>query len=121
MDDRLLTKVRADGLVIATPTGSTAYSLSAGGPIVAPDMDLFVLSPICPHNLSARPMVLPTDKVITLSTKGNAIVTVDGRNLGRLGEGDRVEIKRSPYITRLAVGPDSDFYQLVRKKLTDSI
>lgn len=121
MDGRLLTKVRADGLVIATPTGSTAYSLSAGGPIVAPDMDLFVLSPICPHNLSARPMVLPTDRVITLSTKGRAVVTVDGRNLGSLDEGDSVEVRRSPYITRLAVSPGNDFYQLVRKKLTDNI
>ena len=121
MDNRLLTKVRADGLVIATPTGSTAYSLSAGGPIVAPDMDLFVLSPICPHNLSARPMVLPTDKVITLSTKGEAIVTVDGRNLGSFGEGDRVEVRRSPYITRLAVSPGNDFYELVRKKLTSNL
>ena len=121
MDDRLLTRVRADGLVIATPTGSTAYSLSAGGPIVAPDMDLFVLSPICPHNLSARPMVLPTDKVITLSTKGEAIVTVDGRNLGSFGEGDRVEVCRSPYTTRLAVSPGNDFYELVRKKLTSNL
>ena len=121
MDNRLLTRVRADGLVIATPTGSTAYSLSAGGPIVSPDMDLFVLSPICPHNLSARPMVLPTDKVITLSTKGEAVVTVDGLNLGSFAEGDRVEVRRSPYITRLAVSPGNDFYELVRKKLTSNL
>lgn len=120
MDGRLLTRVRADGLVIATSTGSTAYSLSAGGPIAAPDMDLFILSPICPHNLSARPMVLPTDKPITLETKGSAIVTVDGHSL-ELREGDRLEIRKSPYITRLAVSPGNDFYELVRKKLTSNI
>lgn len=118
MDGRPLTRVRADGLVAATPTGSTAYSLSAGGPIAAPDMDIFILSPICPHNLSARPMVLPTDRVIALSTGDDAVVTVDGRNIGVLSEGDRVEIRKSPYLTRLAVGPGSDFYELVRKKLT---
>ena len=120
MDGRTLTKVRADGLVIATPTGSTAYSLSAGGPIAAPDMDLFILSPICPHNLSVRPMVLPTDKIITLETKGDATVTVDGRNLD-FRDGGIVEIRKSPYITRLAVSPGNDFYELVRKKLTSNI
>ncbi len=121
MDGRPLTKVRADGLVVATPTGSTAYSLSAGGPIAAPDMDLFILSPICPHNLSARPMVLPTDRVITLTTADGAIVTVDGRNIGSIEAGDRVEIRKSPYITCLAEAPGSDFYELARKKLTENI
>lgn len=121
MDGRLLTGVRADGLVIATPTGSTAYSLSAGGPIAAPDMDLFILSPICPHDLTARPMVLPTDRTLSLETRDDAVITVDGRNIGILREGERVEVKKSPYTTRLAVGPDSDFYELARKKLSSNI
>ncbi len=121
MDGRLLTGVRADGFVIATPTGSTAYSLSAGGPIAAPDMDLFILSPICPHDLSARPMVLPTDRIITLETKDDAVVTVDGRNIGAVREGEWVEVRKSPYITRLAAGPGSDFYELAMKKLSSSI
>ena len=121
MDGRLLAGVRADGFVIATPTGSTAYSLSAGGPIAAPDMDLFILSPICPHDLSARPMVLPTDRIITLETKDDAVVTVDGRNIGTVREGEWVEVRKSPYITRLAAGPGSDFYELAMKKLSSSI
>lgn len=119
MDGRPLTRVRADGLVAATPTGSTAYSLSAGGPIAAPDMDIFILSPICPHNLTARPMVLPTDRTISLSAGEDAVITVDGRNIGTLHSGDRAEIRKSPYITRLAEEPGGDFYELVRKKLTN--
>ncbi len=121
MDGRLLTGVRADGLVIATPTGSTAYSLSAGGPIAAPDMDLFILSPICPHDLTARPMVLPTDRILTLETKDDAVVSVDGRNIGVIREGEWVEVRKSPYLTRLAVAPGSDFYELARKTLSSNI
>lgn len=121
MDGRMLTGVRADGLVIATPTGSTAYSLSAGGPIAAPDMDLFILSPICPHDLTARPMVLPTDRTLTLETRDDAVITVDGRNIGILREGERLQVKKSPYLTRLAVGPGCDFYELARKKLSSNI
>ncbi|MGN1098339.1 MAG: NAD(+)/NADH kinase [Clostridia bacterium] len=121
MDGRLITGFRADGAAIATPTGSTAYSLSTGGPLAAPDMDLFILSPICPHNLSARSMVLPTDRVITLETQSEALVTVDGQNLFNLSGGECVEIRKSPYITRLAVSPGTDFYELVRKKLISNI
>lgn len=121
LNGRLVTGVRADGLALATPTGSTAYSLSAGGPIAAPDMDLFILAPICPHNLSARPIVLPTDKIITLSAEGEAAVTVDGQNIGTIEQGQYVEVKKSPYITRLAVSPGTDFYELVRKKLTSGV
>ncbi len=121
LDGKLVTEVRADGLVLATPTGSTAYSLSAGGPIASPDMDLFVLSPVCPHNLSARTIVLPTNKTVTLESQSEAIVTVDGRVVGVLGEGGHVEINKSPYITRLATNPDPDFYELVRIKLTGNV
>ena len=116
MDGRLLTRLRADGLVVATPTGSTAYSLSAGGPLAAPDMDIFVMSPICPHNLSARAMVLPANRVITLEAKGEASVSVDGHTAIPLG-GGVVEISKSPYVTRLAVSEGTNFYELVRKKL----
>ncbi len=121
MDGRLITGLRADGLVLATPTGSTAYSLSAGGPIAAPDMDLFILAPICPHNLSARPIVLPTDKTITMSAGDETVVTVDGQNFGSIDENEYVEIRKSPYITRLAVSPGTDFYRLVRKKLISNV
>lgn len=118
MDGKLITSVRADGLVVATPTGSTAYSLSAGGPLAAPDLDIFLLSPICPHNLSARAMVLPANKTVTLETSGDAFVSVDGRDAAPLGAGERLEISKSPYVTRLAVQDGTDFYELVRRKLT---
>ena len=121
MDGRLVSRLLADGLVVATPTGSTAYSLSAGGPLAAPDMDIFVMSPICPHNLSARAMVLPTDRKITLETQGDAVVSIDGRDAMPIGEGGTVEISKSPYVTRLAVRPGADFYELVRKKLVTGI
>ncbi len=117
MDSEVITRVRADGIVVATPTGSTAYSLSAGGPLAAPDMDIFVLSPICPHNLSARSMVLPTNRVITLETPDCASVTVDGQRVADLSCGGRIEISKSPYVTRLAVREGADFYDVVRKKL----
>lgn len=121
MDGRMLTKVRADGLVVATPTGSTAYSMSAGGPIAAPDLDVFVMSPICPHNLSARSIVLPTNRIITLEATLGASVCVDGQTVASLSEGGRLEISKSPYVTRLAVREGTDFYELVRKKLIVSI
>ncbi len=118
MDGKLITSVRADGIAVATPTGSTAYSLSAGGPLAAPDLDIFLLSPICPHNLSARAMVLPTDKTITLEASGEAFVSIDGLNAASLGANGRLEISKSPYVTRLAVRQGTDFYELVRRKLT---
>lgn len=117
MEDRLITKVRADGIVVATPTGSTAYSLSAGGPLAAPDMDIFLLSPICPHNLSARSMILPADKSVVLESDGGGVVSADGQSVTSVSPGDRVRISKSPYVTRLAMGSNADFYELVRKKL----
>ena len=120
MDGRLLSSLRADGLVLATPTGSTAYSLSAGGPLLAPDTDAFVMSPICPHNLSARAMVLPVGRTVTLSADGPAGLSVDGQDAIPLC-GGTAEVSRSPYVTRLALREGEDFYGLVRKKLATGI
>ncbi len=117
MGNRLITRVRADGIVVATPTGSTAYSLSAGGPLAAPDMDIFLLSPICPHNLSARSIILPADRSVILEADGDGAVSVDGQSVLSVRPGDKVQISKSPYVTRLAMGNKADFYELVRKKL----
>lgn len=120
MDGRLLSSLRADGLVLATPTGSTAYSLSAGGPLLAPDTDAFVMSPICPHNLSARAMVLPAGRTVTLAADGPVSLSVDGQEAIPL-DGAAAEVSKSPYVTRLAMREGEDFYELVRKKLVTGI
>jgi NAD+ kinase len=114
-----LTHYRADGLIVATPTGSTAYNLSAGGPIVAPEVQAVVLSPICPHTLSVRPIVLPSSGRIgvALTSPANHVqLTIDGQWGQRLQTGDRVEISRgSPplYLFRAKQG----HFGVLREKL----
>ncbi|MFL5311735.1 MAG: NAD(+)/NADH kinase [Myxococcales bacterium] len=109
----------ADGLIVATPTGSTAYSLSAGGPIVYPTLDAILLTPICPHALTQRPVVLPADLPIRvrLASRGEMFVTLDG-SLGRhLQAGDEVEIRTAAHRTALLKNPDLDPFAILRQKL----
>jgi len=109
----------ADGLIVATPTGSTAYSLSAGGAIVYPTLDAILLTPICPHALTQRPLVLPADLPIRvrLVSRGEMFVTVDGA-LGRhLEMGDEVQIRQAPHRTVLLKNPDLDPFAILRQKL----
>ncbi len=109
----------ADGLIVATPTGSTAYSLSAGGPIVYPTLDAILLTPICPHALTQRPVVLPADLPmrVKLVSRGEMFVTVDGA-LGRhLEAGDEVQIRTAPYRAVLLKNPDLDPFAILRQKL----
>lgn len=117
MDGKLITNARADGIVIATPTGSTAYSLSAGGPIASPELDVFILSAICPHNLSARSIVLPANRKVVLEADMEAALSVDGKSVLKIMPGQRAEIEKSPYVTRLVMGKGADFHALIRKKL----
>lgn len=108
----------ADGLIIATPTGSTAYSLSAGGPIVAPQLELLLLTPICSHTLGTRPLVVGGDEVVavTAQTRGEALLTVDGMNPFTLAPGDRVLIHRSEHAANLVRRGSYRFSELVRQK-----
>ncbi len=109
----------ADGIIVATPTGSTAYSLSAGGPLVAPTVNAMVVTPICPHTLSARPMVVPADEVveIELETECNDVVcVVDGVEPLTLEPGDRVIVRRAECVTRLIVLDHATFYRKVRDR-----
>jgi len=95
IDHSLLTRYRADGLIVSTPTGSTAYNLAAGGPILMPGQASMVLTPICAHTLTNRPLVVPRDAVITLRLRGDSrgvILTVDGQWAHSFLPGDRVEI-----------------------------
>jgi NAD+ kinase len=120
-DGQPVTTYRADGLIVATPTGSTAYSLSAAGPILLPAVSAFVLNPICPHTLSQRPLVLPDSmriEIRPLSHDGGAVrLTVDGQAGQVLAEGDRVIVRRSPHPLRLVVSSDHDRFEILRTKL----
>jgi len=109
----------ADGLIIATPTGSTAYSLSAGGPIVYPTLDAVLLTPICPHALTQRPVVLPADLPIRvkLVSRGEMFVTLDGAHGRHLQLGDEVQISTAPHRTVLLKNPDLDPFAILRQKL----
>jgi NAD+ kinase len=114
--------VRADGIIVATPTGSTAYSLAAGGPIVMPTLDCVMLTPICPHGLTQRPMLLPdTVKVdLTLShMPGHVYLTLDGQDGIDLKDGDRITITRfKKHKIKIVKAPNRDYFMLLREKLS---
>ena len=117
----LLGRYRSDGLIIATPTGSTAYSLAAGGPVMDPDMDAMLFTPICPFTLSNRPLVIPGGETIELRVetgqRENTMLTVDGQNFFDLEEGDTVVFKRSNFKARLYRCEHGAFYQVLKTKL----
>jgi NAD+ kinase len=110
---------RADGLIISTPTGSTAYSLAAGGPILYPTLNAILIAPICPHALSNRPVVIPNNDVIQVCLRrGNDVMlTVDGQVGMPLLEQDRLKISRAEPTLRLVLPPGGTFFDLLREKL----
>ena len=110
----------ADGIILATPTGSTAYSLSAGGPIVSPTVDCIVATPICPHTLAVRPLILSAAETITievLSPTEELILTIDGQESVNLIPGDRLVVERAPVPLRLVRFPGQTFFSTLRRKL----
>lgn len=120
-DQVQVTTVTGDGVIVATPTGSTAYSMSAGGPIVEPASNCIVVTPVCAHRLTARAMVLAQDRLVTVRLpKGNRkhlYLSVDGGKAVRLSGGDRVEISRSVHATKLVLLGNRSFYQVINQKL----
>lgn len=119
-DQSLVATYRADGFIVSTPSGSTAYALAAGGPIVAPDVGAWVLVPICPHTLTARPLVISQQQVVRVvlhEQVEGAILTADGRLVGRLELGDAISFRRSTYQTRMVRLKPHDFYGTLRRKL----
>lgn len=120
-DEMEVTTYHADGLIVATPTGSSAYSLSAGGPLLLPEVDAIVLTPICPHTLTQRPLVLPETVQVEIrvqnSRGGDVHLTVDGQVGHQLQEGDRVLVRASDAPARLLVSPRRNRFQVMRTKL----
>ena len=120
-DDAYVTTYHADGLIVATPTGSSAYSLSAGGPLLLPDGASIVLTPICPHTLTQRPLVLPDScrvEVLVRDTRGGEVhLTVDGQVGLQLEQGDRVWVVRSAHPALLLVSPGRSRFEVMREKL----
>jgi NAD+ kinase len=120
-DGASVTTYHADGLIVATPTGSTAYSLSAGGPLLLPSLEAIVLTPISPHTLTQRPLVLPETCVVEVRVAdargGNVQLTVDGQVGRELALGDLVTVRRSEHPTRLLVPPGRNRFEVMRAKL----
>ena len=121
ISNRFVNTHSGDGLIVATPTGSTAYSLSCGGPILEPGMNALAIVPICPHTLSDRPIVIPSSEEVEIDLLArfdtSADVTVDGRRLAELAPGDRLTVKRSETSVTLLHPPGYDFYGILRSKL----
>ena len=120
--DQFVMSVKADGLIVATPTGSTAYNLAAGGPIVHPSMNALLLTPIAPHTLTNRPIVIPADREVRVASEGSnagdeIYVTVDGQSGFGMQEGDEVVIAKAPRPIRLVRASGRSYFEVLRQKL----
>ena len=119
-DGRQIARYLGDGLVVATPTGTTGYNLSAGGPILDPSLDAMTITPVAPHTLSVRPIVARTDLPVQLTAESvnlGSAVMVDGQVTGGLCDGDVVEVKKAPRGLRLVPHPDRTFFDTLTRKL----
>lgn len=122
INDKVVCDYLADGIIISTPTGSTAYTLSAGGPVVAPDLEAVVIVPICPHTLTARPLVIPADEKIEITsckTCNRLKLSADGQDTIEINSEDKILIKKSGISAKLVVlkKENNEFYSILRKKL----
>lgn len=120
IDGHYIATFKADGVVLATPTGSTAYALAAGGPIVHPSVDCVVLAPICPHALTQRPIVVPGDRTLGIHLRNevsDVYLTLDGQQGHPLETGDRLEVRRSENRLHLIRNPRVDYFSILRQKL----
>lgn len=123
IDDHLTANYPADGLIVSTSTGSTGYSLSAGGPIVSPNLKVTIITPICPHSLNTRSLVVSDKEDIrieTLATHEDIVLTVDGQTLYNLRSGDKILVRSSPFHARFVKFNGSSFYESLRTKLRRS-
>jgi NAD+ kinase len=121
LDGKSVARFRADGVIVSTPTGSTAYTLAANGPILTPDVDAMVVTPICPHLLTLRPIVVRGDALLTVRVEGianRAALTVDGQKAAELVLGDEVRCRKSRYTVSLVRMSESGFFEALRSKLS---
>jgi len=121
LDGQSVARFRADGVIISTPTGSTAYTLAANGPILTPDVDAMVVTPICPHLLTLRPIVVRGDALLTVRVEGiqnQALLTVDGQKAVELLLGDEVRCRRSIHAVNLVRISEGGFFEALRSKLS---
>ena len=120
VDGEVVSQFSGDGLILSTPVGSTAHSLSAGGPILGQELSAFAITPICPHTLTNRPVVESADKVYTITVRqssGNSAVVVDGQEIVPVTDGDRVTVRRAPVSFMLVKTAGRSYYQTLRDKL----
>ncbi len=121
IDDRFVTLFKADGLIVSTPTGSTAYNLSAGGPVIYPTLECMVLTPICPHTLTNRPIVLPGNSRIEVRLKSESqdvFLTLDGQVGFNLMKDDSVIITKADFKIGLVIPPEKNYFEILRTKLS---
>jgi NAD+ kinase len=121
LDGKMVARFRADGVIVSTPTGSTAYTLAANGPILTPDVDAMVVTPICPHLLTLRPIVVRGDALLTVRVEGvpsAALLTVDGQLAVELHRGDEVRCQRSSHTVKLVRLSEGSFFEALRNKLS---
>jgi NAD+ kinase len=125
VDDQLLNDYTADGLIMSTPTGSTAYNLSAGGPLIVPNASMMVMTPICAHALNARSVVLPDSSVVRICIKDkvgappvHCIINFDGADMMELAAGDEVELRRAGVTTRLLRLDHTSFFKVLQRKMS---
>lgn len=116
VNGQMLNTIRADGIIVATPTGSTAYNLSAGGPILMPGGQIMVITPVCPHSLNTRPLVICADDTVRVEAHQVSPVYVDGEVMGELEPGTCIEIQKSRYYTTTITTVSSHLYAILRRK-----
>jgi len=122
INDEITVDYPADGLIISTPTGSTGYSLSAGGSIIAPNLEVISITPICPHTLQSRPLIISAEEELRITSKtthssSDIILTIDGQNMYRLSPEDTVLIKKSRFKTKFIYFPGKSYYATIRDRL----
>jgi len=117
MTQKHLNRYRGDGLIISTPTGSTAYNLSAGGPIVFPLTEALILTPICPHSLTERPIVLPADFEVEFSSEDETIVVIDGQDTYNLKFFDAIKINIAKQGIKMIHRTDRNYFEVLKQKL----
>ncbi|MBN2332727.1 MAG: NAD(+)/NADH kinase [Deltaproteobacteria bacterium] len=120
IDQLYLTTFKADGLIISTPTGSTGYSLSAGGPVVYPTLDSVIVSPICPHTLTNRPLLIPSEvtiETVLTSAGGDVFLTLDGQVGFSLQQNDKIAVTKADHDIKLIKSPTKSYFEVLRTKL----